>query len=297
MQLDLNLLTALDALLEEGSVQGAAHRLRLSSPAMSRTLGRIRRATGDQILVRTGREMTATPYAVRVRADVHRLVQEAQALLAPEHELDLSTMDRTFTLRFHDGITTAIGPELLAAVHRDAPNVRLRFQPESSVDTNELRYGQVDLECGSTGPTVPEVAGETVAHDRLMVALRADHPRKRFTLRQYAEEDHVIVSRRGRLWDPVDDALAAQSLRRRTVASVQTLTTGLRFAQVNGALVTVPERVSTPFLAEYELRLVPLPLETPLLPVVLTWHQRYEGDRGHRWLRSKVRAALEVAFK
>lgn len=64
MQLNLNLLIALDALLEEGSVAGAAERLHLSQPAMSRTLGRIRRATGDQILVRTGRTMTPTPYAL-----------------------------------------------------------------------------------------------------------------------------------------------------------------------------------------------------------------------------------------
>lgn len=55
MQLDLNLLTALDALLEEGGVGAAADRMYLSAPAMSRTLGRLRRVTGDQILVRTGR--------------------------------------------------------------------------------------------------------------------------------------------------------------------------------------------------------------------------------------------------
>lgn len=61
MQLDLNLLTALDALLEEGSVTGAADRLHVTAPAMSRSLGRIRKATGDQILVRTGHHMTPTP--------------------------------------------------------------------------------------------------------------------------------------------------------------------------------------------------------------------------------------------
>jgi len=66
MQLDLNLLTAFDALLEEGNVMGAAARLHLSTPAMSRTLGRIRKVTGDQIMVRTGRTMTPTPYAVSV---------------------------------------------------------------------------------------------------------------------------------------------------------------------------------------------------------------------------------------
>ncbi len=79
MQLDLNLLTALDALLEEGSVTDAAARLHVSAPAMSR----IRRATGDQILVRTGRTMTPTPRALALRATVHDLVQQAQSVLSP----------------------------------------------------------------------------------------------------------------------------------------------------------------------------------------------------------------------
>jgi len=90
VHLDLNLLTALDALLEEGSVSGAAARLYLSEPAMSRTLGRIRRATGDQILVRTGRTMTPTPHALALRAEVHALVQHAYAVLSPARNLDLA---------------------------------------------------------------------------------------------------------------------------------------------------------------------------------------------------------------
>ncbi|WP_164444538.1 helix-turn-helix domain-containing protein, partial [Pseudomonas viridiflava] len=49
---DLNLLIALDALLDEGRVVGAARRMHLSPAAMSRTLTRIREATGDPVLVR-----------------------------------------------------------------------------------------------------------------------------------------------------------------------------------------------------------------------------------------------------
>src|SRR5690242_9139367 len=109
MQLDLNLLAALDALLEEGSVAGAADRMHVTSPAMSRTLGRIRKATKDQILVRTGRTMTPTPYALAVRAEVHRLVQQAHAVLAPASALDLGTLGRTFTLQWHDAVTSAVG--------------------------------------------------------------------------------------------------------------------------------------------------------------------------------------------
>jgi hypothetical protein len=58
---DLNLLVALDALLAEGSVAGAARRLGLSSSAMSRTLTRLRSATGDPLLVRAGRGLAPPP--------------------------------------------------------------------------------------------------------------------------------------------------------------------------------------------------------------------------------------------
>lgn len=58
---DLNLLVALDTLLAEGSVTGAARRLGLSSSAMSRTLTRLRSVTGDPLLVRAGRGLVPTP--------------------------------------------------------------------------------------------------------------------------------------------------------------------------------------------------------------------------------------------
>lgn len=64
---DFNLLIALDALLTEASVAGAARRLNLSTSAMSRTLGRLREVTGDALLVRAGRNMVLTPYAQATR--------------------------------------------------------------------------------------------------------------------------------------------------------------------------------------------------------------------------------------
>jgi DNA-binding transcriptional LysR family regulator len=117
-------LAAPDALLEEGSLAGAAERLRLSAPAMSRTLGRIRRATGDEILVRTRHDDDPTPYAVSIRATIHSLVQQANEVLTPSPELDLAALERTFTLRWDDAVITAVGPGLLATVQPQAPGVR-----------------------------------------------------------------------------------------------------------------------------------------------------------------------------
>ena len=101
---DLNLLTALDALLAEGSVVGAARRLGLSASAMSRTLARLREATGDPLLVRAGRGLVRTPRATELREHVRDLVQDAQAVLRPAvASLDLAELKRSFTIRSNEG--------------------------------------------------------------------------------------------------------------------------------------------------------------------------------------------------
>jgi DNA-binding transcriptional LysR family regulator len=298
VHLDLNLLTALDALLEEGSVAGAAQRLHVTAPAMSRTLGRIRHATKDQILVRTGREMVPTPYALGVQEEVHRLVQQAHAVLAPERDVDLETLERVFTVQWHDAITAAIGPALVAGVRSLAPGVRFRFLPESSVDTTDLRHGRVDLEIGADEPAQPEISWELMGRDRLVVAMRPAHPyaNGRLTLHRYAKAAHVTVSRRGRLRDPIDGALDEHGLRRTVVASAPTSIAALCFARDADILVAAPERMTAVTVASLGLVTKPMPVELPLSRVIVAWHQRYDGDRAHAWLRARVREGLTAVL-
>jgi DNA-binding transcriptional LysR family regulator len=295
MQLDLNLLAALDALLEEGSVGAAADRLHVTAPAMSRTLGRIRKATGDQILVRTGRTMTPTPYAVSVREHVHELVQQAQQLLSPSHDLDLRSLERTFTLRWQDTLVDACGPDLLAAVRAAAPGVQLRFVAEASTDTPEMRRGEVDLESNANEPASPDIRSERVAEGRLALAVRAGHrlTRGRLTPERFATEaDHIVVSRRGRMRDPIDELLAGMDLNRRVVMTAPTGSTALRFLRDSDLVVIVPEIAAREAAAELGLVILPLPIDIPLVPLYLSWHQRYDNDRAHLWLRGLARAAL-----
>ncbi|GAA1905924.1 LysR family transcriptional regulator [Streptantibioticus ferralitis] len=296
MQLDLNLLTALNALLEEGSVAGAADRLHLSAPAMSRTLGRIRRATGDQILVRTGRTMTPTPRALALRDEVHSLVQRAHDVLSPDHALDLGTLERTFTLQCHDAVTTAIGPGLLAAIESRAPGVTLRLLGEAPVDTGDLRRGRVDLEIGGTEPDLPEINFEALGHDHLVAAVRPQHPLTRGELNvdRYAQARHITVSRRGRPQDAVDDALTARGLHRRVVVAAPTSAAALHLVRHSDLVVAVPERMCRPTVTALGLRTLAIPLDLAPARVNHAWHHRYDTDKAHTWLRAQVREQLQA---
>ncbi|RRR84849.1 LysR family transcriptional regulator [Streptomyces sp. RP5T] len=295
MQLDLNLLAALDALLEEGSVTGAAERLHVTAPAMSRSLGRIRRTTGDQILVRTGRTMTPTPYAIAVREQVHELLQQVRGVLAPNRALDLATLDRTFTLRWHDSLVALGGPALLTAVREQAPGVRLRFVAESSTNTPGLRRGEIDLEANANRPGAPDIRAERVAETPHVVVVRRGHPLTRaehVTAARYAEAEHITVSRRGSLGNGLDDALARLGLTRRVVATAPSEGAAFEFVRGSDLLVTAPESTARAVATDLGLTLLPLPLELPPATVYLSWHQRYDTDPAHVWLRDLARTAL-----
>ncbi|MDL4817174.1 LysR family transcriptional regulator [Actinomadura opuntiae] len=298
MQLDLNLLTALDALLEEGSVAGAAARLHVTAPAMSRSLGRIRKATGDQILVRTGRHMTPTTHALAIRTQVHALVQQAHQLLSPQTELDLATLERVFTVRWHDALTTTCGTDLIAAVLRQAPGVQLRLTAEPGDDTPELRRGAVDLASSAGPPSQPDIRHRLIGHDRLVLAVRPGHPLtgQPVTAERYAAADHLTVSRRGRLHDRIDDALASQGHERRVIASAPTTVNALQLARDTGLVVTLPDAATRSIRHQFGLTTLPLPLEMPDVPLCLLWHQRHDNDPAHTWLRETATRTLQALF-
>jgi DNA-binding transcriptional LysR family regulator len=287
---DLNLLVTLDVLLAEGSVARAAERLRLSPSAMSRALARVRAATGDPLLVRAGRGLVPTPRALELRAQVGRIVQDAEAVLRPVETLDLKRLARSFTLRTRDGFVENFGPLLIARVGKEAPGVRLRFMPKPDKDSAPLREGSVDLETGVVGDeTGPEVRAQALFRDRFIGVVRKGHPlsRARVTPARYAAARHILVSRRGLDRGPIDDALQPLGLERAIVTTVDGFAAALALARSSDLVASVPERHTGNLRAG--MHSFPLPVVLPGLTISLLWHPRLEADPAHRWLRRIVR--------
>ena len=286
---DLNLLLTLDALLTEGSVAGAARRLRLSPSAMSRSLARLREATGDPLLVRAGRGLVPSPRALELRERIGPLVQEAQAALRPAAALKLDQLERQFTLRTREGFVENFGAALLARVAIEAPGVRLRFVPKPDKDSTPLRDGSVDLETGIVGTSSgPELRTQALFRDRFIGVVRAGHALSQgeVSTASYAAARHVAMSRRGLARGPVDDALAALDLQRDIVVTVAGFSEALALARHSDLIATVPER-HTGNLRE-GLHSFALPLALEPFTVSLLWHPRMDGDAAHRWLRGCV---------
>lgn len=292
---DLNLLVALDVLLTEGSVARAARRLRLSPSAMSRALARLRRTTGDPLLVRAGRGLVPTPRALELRDPVGRIVQDAQAVLRPAAALDLRQLARTFTLRTSDGFVETFGPGLIARVGEAAPGVRLRFLQKPDKDSTPLRDGTVDLETGVVGGTIgPEVRAQALFRDRFVGVVRTGHALSRgaVTPSDYAAGRHVSVARRGSERGAIDEALAALGLERQIVTTVGGFSAALALARASDLIASVPERHTGSLRAG--LHSFALPVAVREITVSLLWHPRLDADPAHRWLRGCVREACRA---
>jgi DNA-binding transcriptional LysR family regulator len=292
---DLNLLVTLDVLLAEGSVARAARRLRLSPSAMSRSLARLREATGDPLLVRAGRGLVPTPRALELRERVGRIVEDGAAVLRPAERLDLTRLDRTFTLRTSEGFVENFGPALVASAAAGAPGVRLRFVQKPDKESTPLREGAVDLETGVVEPTTgPELRARALFEDRLVAVVRAGHPLAEgpVTAAQYAAGRHVTVSRRGVARGEVDEALDALGLTRRVVTIVDGFASALALARGSDLIAAVPERHTGVLRAG--MHTFPLPVATPGFTVSMLWHPRLHADPAHRWLRGVVVEACRV---
>jgi DNA-binding transcriptional LysR family regulator len=296
---DLNLLSALDALLSERSVTGAARRLNLSVSAMSRTLARLRTATGDRLLLQAGRTLVLTPYAEQLSQRIPALVREAEAALGrAEHRFDMATLHQRFTLRAGEGFIDLLGAALIDRMHRAAPGVQLRFAPKPDWDAQPLRDGSIDLEIGIVRTSAPEVRARLLFQDRYVGVCRIGHPllsEEGITLERWAACAHVMVSRSGAAENPLDSApvLVSAVLQRRVPAVVPSYTSAMQLARYSDLLAVVPYSftgsTSVPdYITANGLQCFELPIPIPPFKVSAIWHPRLDHDPAHRWFRAEV---------
>lgn len=286
---DLNLLIALDVLLDEGSVVAAARRMNLSAPAMSRTLGRIRQTLGDPILVAAGRKMVPTPKALALREQVRSTVQAATSLLVPSEQVDLTHLTRRFNVRAHDVFLALYASQLSTMLAREMPKALLCFTPEEDdVDVEVLRSGRVDLFISADRELGPEICVQPLFTTDILGVVRQGHPllEQRVTPQILVQWRHVSISRRGKTAGPIDQKLAESGLQRDLAVVAPTSFAGLSSIVNSDMILALPRHIAQSAVAS-GLKISCFPWPFALEPVTVTqaWHPRFQNDPAHQWQR------------
>lgn len=301
--IDLNLLIALDVLLEEESVTAAAARLNLSASAMSRTLKRLRETTGDPLLVRAGRGLVPTPHAIALRQRVHAMARDAREILQPHREvLDIPALERTFTLRTNAAFIERFSVPLVTAIAKAAPKVRLRFAPKPNKAIEPLREARLDLEIGVIETTAPELVTRLLFRDRFVGVARKGHPRMKndaMTPETFASCAHVMASPSGDFSGPIQASLSALGIDSGVAVVVPGFSDALRIVR-HTDLVTLVPRACLDGISDVENSHITgligfdLTPTQPPLTISLMWHPRVGADPAHHWFRKLVVATCRA---
>ena len=309
-QLDLNLLRVFDEVMAERSLTRAAHKLSLTQPAVSNALQRLREALGDDLMKRSGQEMSPTPRALALWPAVREALGQLEGALVPGQFVPAQASN-TFILAMADATAAKLMPGLLAAMDQTAPGVSIRVVPLTTRDPRRLLEDEtLDLAIGYFPATMADLtariqSGAAVAfsHERLysgeyVCVMRRDHPlaKEALTLANFCAARHLLVSFSGRPFGFVDEALAAIGQKRRIVLTVNQFFTAGKLVAGSNLLTVLPRHfVNATGIAD-QLVLRELPFAMPLVHVDALWHHRVHRLTAHQWLRQTLVGIGASAF-
>lgn len=284
--LDLNLLKALDALLDERSVTRAAERLSLTQPAVSGMLTRLRESFDDPLFVRTQRGIAPTLRAQALAGPLKELLCNAEALLRPQG-FDPATAHMTLRVAATDYALQAVVLPFLAVLRKRAPGVCVAVVPAQHLPLHErLERGDIDLALITPENTAPDLHARRLFDERYVCVMRADHPEARhrsLSLARFCALDHALVSYGGGSFRGVtDEALERLGRQRRVALSVTSFLVLPEILRRSDLVAVVPQRLVRP---DSGLVVLEPPLEIPGFTKTAAWHERTHRSPGHQWAR------------
>lgn len=289
---DLNLLVVFDALLKARSVSGAARALKMSQPATSFALNRLRKMFGEPLFVRTARGIHPTPYAESLGAPLEAILDRIRADLLQQPTFDPATEQRSITFNMQDIGELVFLPRILERLNAIAPGLQVRTVnlPPPLIEP-ALRSGEVDIALGH----FPDLVGAALFQQRLfshsfVCIVRADHPtiKDEMTRRQFLEGWHAVVHPAGHMNDSLEAELQAQGLTRRVSVRIEHFLAVPTILSQSNLIFTVPYAIGASLAKLADIKLVRPPFKAQPRVVKQHWHGRFQHDAANRWLRAVV---------
>ncbi|MEU1134362.1 LysR family transcriptional regulator [Streptomyces sp. NPDC005900] len=286
-RLDLNLVVALRALLEERNVTRAGRRVGLSQPAMSAALARLRRHFGDDLLTRTGGQYELTALGQVLLDRTGTAYDLLERLFSTQATFEPATESREFTLMASDYAVAVLGAELARVIHREAPGVRLRFtrMPAAPVEETGTALSAHDGLFMPHG-IVSDLPYADLYEDRwvFLVADDNDEVAAELTRDDLARLPWVTYQR---AYDtPAVRQLGMLGVEPRVEVSVDSFQVLPLMVAGTRRIALVQERLARLLAGVAPVRVMRPPYDAVPVQEALWWHPVHTHDAAHRWLRA-----------
>jgi len=291
--LDLTLLVAFDALMEERNVTRAAAKAAVSQPAMSAALSRLRTHFADPLFIRSASGLLPTARAKEISLHVSNALSELANLLAPAGSFTPEKGSISFTLGMPEYPMMVLLPGITAVLRRRAPGVTLHVR--TFIDRDEsvpmLDSGEVDMVIGIM-PTQSEsrILSLPLFSDEFVTLVRRDSEaaREDMTLDAYLRMGHILVSPEGHHYGQVDERLREMGLARELRLTLPTMFAVSEIVRQTHYAATVLRRSVLVSESDENIAMFKPPVGMPEIPFHLLWHRRSDGISAQQWLRNLI---------
>jgi DNA-binding transcriptional LysR family regulator len=296
-QVDLNLFVVLEAIYREGNLTRAGRQLKLTQPAMSHALKRLRELLKDPLFIREGPNMLPTPFTRNMINDVRQALQILEVNLYENRNFDPAHTRRNFQLGFWELMESTILPSLAKTLAQAAPEISITTLRVKRREIEvELASGALDLALDIPITMSDSIRQKPLFSDRVVVVARAGHPAitRELDLDTYLAQDHILVSSRRYGPSLVDAELNRKGKKRRIVLRCQNYFAACRAVSETDMLLTMPEHYAAMLNSRFSNRLYPFPLKSlQTLDIHMYWHESAENDPPNRWLREQIKKVVD----
>lgn len=295
--IDLNLLVALEALLQHRNVTHAANTVGLSQPAMSRALSRLRGTFNDELLVRT-----STGYVRTIRGEMlhERLpaIMDSVRRLVSTRSVRSDDWLSTIRLAMPDHQALVLAKQVLDRLDADGRDREIAIEPLVANALKRMENGELEMVVGQVrSPATTGFFQRLLYVDDHACLVRRGHPAldADWSVDGFYEMRHaVIAGGQGGEPDHVGDALTPVAPRHRCAVAPNAMGAAMTVAE-SDMVLTVPRRVALRLAAILPLEVKAPPIDIAPYEVMLLWHERSHKNADHEWARAQIAAVAAAS--
>ncbi|MCG2671337.1 LysR family transcriptional regulator [Bradyrhizobium sp. GCM10023182] len=290
LALDGHALELFLAVLEEGSVTAAATRLGLTQSAVSHGLNKLRRIVGDPLFAKSGRGIVATAHAQALATKARTLIDEMRSF-AGGVTFEPASAQLSLTIAANDFQRDLLLPGFFGHVAAQVKSLNLRVIPSQSPSPAMLRENRCDLMITPLPPSGVDIVQKRLLSDHYVCYYDATTRAAPASRDGYLAARHITVVYTDNERLDFDRRLAANGFHRDIAISVPSFSGVPAFLRGSQMLASMPSLLASGVMGGFAHTRIPLASRTRTLaelPMFMVWHQRYQKDPAHRWIRTQL---------
>lgn len=286
---DLNLLTVFDVVMQMQNVTKAAQILGMSQPAVSNAISRLKSMYCDELFVRCGRGIQPTSRAKQLFGSIRQALQLIHNEL-PGASFEPQLSERVFNLAICSPLDTRLAAIVVDEFKQVSPNINLVIHGflENNIE-HKLKYQETDFSISYNKLGKNEYQHQIIFNDEAVLVVSNNHPRidNHITTEALVNEKHAVMSM-DNIGSFSHSYYSNTDLSQTISYQGINLDSVLNIVSQTDLVAIVPKWLVEQSANKFQVRMVSLPWADNSRPCYLTWHESTSRDKGHQWMKSRI---------